>query len=59
MSEESTAPDLVELTRQSIDAMNRRDVDAAMSYFAADAVWDASQIGIGTFVGVATIRSFQ
>jgi hypothetical protein len=60
MSEvESTTPDLVELTRRSIEAMNRRDLDAAMSYFAADAVWDASQIGIGTFVGVAAIRSFQ
>ena len=30
-----------------------------MSYFAADAVWDASEVGIGTFVGVAAIRSFQ
>ncbi len=58
MAEESTTADLVELSRQSIDAMNRRDVDAAMSYFAADAVWDASQVGIGTFVGVAAIRSF-
>jgi ketosteroid isomerase-like protein len=57
--EESTTPDLVELTRRSVEAMNRRDLDAAMSYFAADAVWDASQIGIGTFVGVAAIRSFQ
>ncbi len=59
MTEESTTPDLVELTRQSIEAMNRRDVEAAMSYFAADAVWDASRIGIGTFVGVTAIRSFQ
>jgi len=59
MSQESTTPDLVELSRQCIEAMNRRDLDAAMSYFAADAVWDASLVGIGTFVGVTAIRSFQ
>jgi hypothetical protein len=59
MSEDSTTADLVELARRIVEAMNRRDLDAAMSYFAADAVWDASQVGIGTFVGVAAIRSFQ
>ena len=59
MSEESTTPDLVALARRSVEAMNRRDLDAAMSYFAADAVWDASRVGVGTFVGVAAIRSFQ
>jgi ketosteroid isomerase-like protein len=59
MSQESTTPDLIEVTGQSVDAMNRRDLDAAMSYFATDAVWDASQIGIGTFVGVSAIRTFQ
>jgi ketosteroid isomerase-like protein len=58
MPEESMTPDLVELTRQSIEAMNRRNVDAAMNYFADDAVWDASQIGIGRFAGGAAIRSF-
>ena len=57
MSERSTTPDLVELTRESIEGINRRDLDAGMSYFAAEAVWDASQIGIGTFTGVAAIRS--
>jgi hypothetical protein len=57
--EESTTPDLVELARRCVEAMNRRDLDAALSYFATDAVWDASQVGIGTFVGVAAIRSFQ
>ena len=59
MAEGSTTPELVELTRRSVGAMNRRDLDVAMSYFAADAVRDASQVGIGTFVGVAAIRSFQ
>jgi hypothetical protein len=29
MSEESTTPDLVELTRQAINALNHRDFDAA------------------------------
>ena len=59
MPEESATTNPVELTRRSVEAINRRDLDAVMSYFTADAVWDASEIGIGTFVGVAAIRSFQ
>jgi uncharacterized protein (TIGR02246 family) len=38
MSEEST--DLVELNRRLVDAWNRRDIEAVMSLFAPDAVWD-------------------
>jgi hypothetical protein len=37
MSEESTTPDLVELTRRSVEAANRRDLDAVASSFAEDA----------------------
>ena len=58
MSEESTTPDLVELTRQANEAYGRRDFDAAMSFFAPDAVWDASQTAFGTYEGAAAIRSF-
>jgi ketosteroid isomerase-like protein len=40
MSEESTTPDLVELNRRLVEAWNRRDIEAVMSFFASDAVWD-------------------
>ena len=40
MPEESTTPDLVELTRRWFEAANRRDVDAAASFYAPDAVHD-------------------
>jgi hypothetical protein len=43
MPEESTTPDLVELVRQMVEAGNRRDFDAAISYFAPDAVLDTSR----------------
>jgi ketosteroid isomerase-like protein len=58
MSEESTTPDLVELTRRSLDAANRHHADALMRFYAPDAVFDVSDAGMGTFEGVATIKSF-
>src|SRR5271165_7588013 len=58
MSEESTTPDLVELVRQANEAYGRRDFDAAMSIYASDAVWDASQTAFGTYEGAVAIRSF-
>jgi ketosteroid isomerase-like protein len=57
MSEESTTPDLVELTRHLYDAANRGDFDAMTSFFAPDAVWVTDE-GIGTFDGVVAIRRF-
>ncbi len=60
MPEESTTPDLVELVRSFFAAANQPanlpDVAAGMSFFAPDAVWDSSALGIGTFQGVAAIR---
>ena len=58
MPEESTTPDLVELARRSFDAVNRRDFDAMMGFLAPDAVWDMSDLGMGTFEGVPAIRGF-
>ncbi len=58
MAEESTAPDLVELVRRSVEAADRRDLDAHMAFYAPDAVWDASPMGIGTFEGQAAMRGF-
>ena len=57
MSDESTTPDLVELFRRSVEAFNRRGLDAMMSFYAPDATWDAPP-GIGSFEGAAAIRSF-
>jgi hypothetical protein len=54
-SEESTTPDL--LNRRAIESAARRDWDAAMTPYGPDSVWDASPLGIGTYRGVATIRS--
>jgi ketosteroid isomerase-like protein len=39
MSEESTTPDLVELTRHMFEAANRRDFDAALEFYAPQAYW--------------------
>jgi ketosteroid isomerase-like protein len=58
MSEESTTPDPVELVRRIFEAVDRADLDAVMGFWAPDAVWDFSQIGIGTFEGLAAIRAF-
>jgi ketosteroid isomerase-like protein len=58
MSEESTTPDLVELAGRSFAAAGRHDLDALVSFYAADAVWDMSDAGVGTFAGTAAIRSF-
>jgi ketosteroid isomerase-like protein len=58
MSEKSTTPDVVELTRQAFEAGRRHDLDGATRFYAPDAVWDLSDGGFGTFEGVAAIRGF-
>jgi ketosteroid isomerase-like protein len=58
MSEESTTPDLVELVRECFEAVSRADLDAWVGFWAPDAVWDFSPMGIGTFEGLAAIRGF-
>jgi ketosteroid isomerase-like protein len=58
MPEPSATPDLVELTRQSMQATNRRDYGAAVSVFAPDAVFDMSAAGLGHFEGVSAIRGY-
>jgi ketosteroid isomerase-like protein len=56
MPEESATPDLVELVRRQIEAAQSRDFDALMSFYAADAIWDGSSMGAGTFDGAEAIR---
>jgi ketosteroid isomerase-like protein len=58
MSEEPTTPDLVELARSRTEASNRRDMDALMSLFAPDGVYDTSPSGLGVYMGPAAIRAF-
>jgi ketosteroid isomerase-like protein len=58
MADESTIPDLVGLTRAAWEAVSRHDLDALMGFYASDAVFDLSDVGIGTFEGVAAIGSF-
>jgi ketosteroid isomerase-like protein len=57
MTEESTTPDLVELTRRWVDATNRLDVEAMMSFFAPDAVWEALGAGDERLRGLTPIRA--
>jgi ketosteroid isomerase-like protein len=55
MSEESTTPDLVTLTQE---LGNAKGVDATMPFYGADAMYDMSRVGLGTFEGRAAIRRF-
>jgi hypothetical protein len=58
MPEASTTPDLVGLTRKMFEAANRRDVDAMFSFYASDAVFDMSDMGLGVYDGMDAIRAF-
>jgi ketosteroid isomerase-like protein len=53
MSEESTTPDLAELTRHMFEAANRRDFDAALEFYAPQAHWRGT---VDDAVGVPAIR---
>jgi ketosteroid isomerase-like protein len=57
VSEESTTPDLIELTRGYYEIMDRDwDIEAVMSFWSPDAVFDVSATGLGTYEGAAAIR---
>jgi len=57
MPEEATTPDLLELTRLAFEAANRRDLDAVISFYAPDAVFEGRIAG-DNYEGRAAIRSF-
>jgi len=57
MAEESTTPDLVELTQRLLDVSNLHDLDGAMRFYDANAVFDASH-GVGVFEGSTAIEGF-
>jgi len=50
-------PDLVELMRRFLGAANS-GLEGFVSFHAPDAVWDMSHYGMGTYEGLAAIRSF-
>jgi ketosteroid isomerase-like protein len=56
MPKKPTTPDLEEISRKNYEALNRGDIDAAMSVFRPDAVFDGSALGLGTYEGLAAIR---
>jgi ketosteroid isomerase-like protein len=56
MLEESTTPDLVELTRRAYEYSSDRDWDALMRFYSPDSVFDMSPEGLGTFSGPAALR---
>ena len=58
MTKESTTPDLVELMRLRVDAVDRGDVDAMTSFFAPDAIWDSTPMGLEVYEGQAAIHRF-
>jgi ketosteroid isomerase-like protein len=58
MTEESTTPDLVELTRAYVEAVNRGDLDAVMSFYGPHASWESPPLGT-SFKGLAAIRGFH
>ena len=58
MSEERTTPDLVGRTLSAYESADRADYDALMSFFGADATWDMSPMGLGSYKEAASIRRF-
>jgi ketosteroid isomerase-like protein len=58
MPKRPVTPDLTELTRATLEAVNRREFDALLPYAAADVVYDTSPSGFGVYKGVPAIRDF-
>ena len=58
MSEHSTSPGPGERWRRSFTAFSNGDIDATMSPWGADRVWDLSPMGLGVYGGLAAMRDF-
>jgi ketosteroid isomerase-like protein len=59
MTEESTTPDLVELTRQCFETATRLDFDSMISLYDPDRIaWDVRPMGLGLYEGEAAVRAF-
>ena len=51
MSKESATPDLEEAAQRALEALNRRDFDAALSMYAPDVVMELHPLGFGVLEG--------
>jgi ketosteroid isomerase-like protein len=51
MTEESTTPDSEEAVRRLLEALNRRDFDAALSLYTPDVVFELPPLGVGVIQG--------
>ena len=58
MPEESTTPDLVELTRRTYEYASERNWEALLSFYGPESVWDMTPLGLGTYEGPAAARRF-
>jgi ketosteroid isomerase-like protein len=58
MPEEPATPDLEEISRKNIEALNRGEIDAGLSAFRPDAVLYGSAVDGVTHEGLAAIREF-
>ena len=58
MAEEFTTPNLVQLVRRSVDAVNRRDFDEFAEFFGSASVWDLSPMGLGLYEGSSAVLAF-
>jgi ketosteroid isomerase-like protein len=56
MPEESTTPDVADLVRSFWDWSTDRDWDAILAFYAADAVWDMTPVGLGTYDDAVAMR---
>ncbi len=56
MSEEPTTPDLIGVLQGMANAASEGDFATSDSFYAVDAVWDASRTGVGIFEGLPAIR---
>jgi ketosteroid isomerase-like protein len=56
MAEESTTPDLVELTRRAYELSCDREWDVLMSFYSPDSVFDMSPEGLGIYEGRTALR---
>jgi ketosteroid isomerase-like protein len=58
MPENSTPPDLLQLSREQLEAVNRGDLDTLMGFCPPDGVYDTSPSGLGVYEGPEAIRAF-
>ena len=56
MSQENAPADLVALAHRQLEAVNRQDLDAFMSIYAPDVVYDTSEHGLGVYEGTEAMR---